>query len=297
MESITTFNTIKQYCAFNNQGVQHPQISVVDLSLAHPRTLRRMQFNFYVVFLKEVRCGDLRYGCGTYDYEEGTLVFIAPGQVIGQAGEEVYQPVGQALVFHPDFLLGTPLAGNMEEYSFFAYEANEALHLSEKERALIDDGLGKIRNELERLIDKHTKRLLISNLQLFLNYCVRFYDRQFITRSNVNQGVLAKFEALLNGYFRSGLAEETGLPAVSYFADQLHLSANYFGDLVKKETGKSPQDHLQLKLITVAKEQLFDPNKSIAEVAYGLGFKYPQHFTRLFKKIVGVTPGEFRAVG
>jgi len=132
---------------------------------------------------------------------------------------------------------------------------------------------------------------------LFLNYCIRFYDRQFITRTNINQGVLTKFEALLGEYFRSGRAAAEGLPSVGYFAERLHLSPNYFGDLIKKETGKSPQDHLQLKLISVAKEQLHDPNKSISEVAYGLGFKYPQHFTRLFKKVVGVTPGEYRRVG
>lgn len=297
MEKITTFDNIKQYCAFNNQGILHPQIALVDLSLADPRKLQRMQFNFYLVFLKEIRCGDLRYGCNTYDYDEGTLVFLAPGQVIGQAGNEVYQPIGRALAFHPDFLLGTALAGNMEEYSFFNYEANEALHLAERERALIEDCLSKVGHELNQGVDKHTKRLLISHLQLFLNYCIRFYDRQFITRSNVNLGVLTKFEALLSEYFRAGRAEDEGLPSVSYFAERLHLSPNYFGDLVKKETGKSPQEHLQLKLIAVAKELLYDPNKSISEVAYGLGFKYPQHFSRLFKKLVGVTPGEYRKAG
>lgn len=294
MDKITTFDTIKQYCAFNKQGVLHPQIALVDLSLADPRKLQRMQFNFYLVFLKEIRCGDLRYGCNTYDYDEGTLVFLAPGQVIGQAGDVVYQPIGRALAFHPDFLLGTALAGSMEEYSFFSYEANEALHLAERERRLIEDCLIKVGAELKQGVDRHTKRLLISHLQLFLNYCIRFYDRQFITRTNVNQGVLTKFELLLGEYFRSGRAEKEGLPSVSYFADRLHLSPNYFGDLIKKETGKSPQDHLQLKLIRIAKEQLHDPHKSISEVAYNLGFKHPQHFTRLFKKVVGVTPGEYR---
>lgn len=297
MDKITTFDTIKQYCAFNNQEVQHPQIALVDLALADPRKLQRMQFNFYLVFLKEINCGDLRYGCHNYDYDEGTLVFLAPGQVIGQAGEQVYQPIGRALAFHPDFLLGTIMAGNMEEYSFFSYEANEALHLAERERGLIEDCLTKVGRELKQAVDKHTKRLLISHLQLLLNYCIRFYDRQFITRTNVNQGVLTKFEMLLGEYFLSERPQEEGLPSVAYFAERLCLSPNYFGDLVKKETGKPPQDHLQLKLIGLAKEALHDPNKSISEVAYGLGFKHPQHFTRLFKKVMGVTPGQYRKAG
>ncbi|MEL7161327.1 MAG: helix-turn-helix transcriptional regulator [Bacteroidota bacterium] len=294
MDKITVFDTIKQYCAFNRQGVLNPQIALVDMALAAPRKLQRMQFNFYVIFLKEIKCGDLRYGCNTYDYDEGTLVFLAPGQVIGQAGEEVYQPIGRALVFHPDFLLGTALAGKMDEHSFFSYEANEALHLAERERRLIEDCLTKVGYELSQQIDKHTKRLLVSHLQLLLNYCIRFYDRQFITRTNVNQGIIAGFEQLLNGYFRSGRAEEEGIPSVAYFAGRLHLSPNYFGDLLKKETGKSPQEHLRLKLITVAKEQLFAPDKTISEIAYSLGFKHPQHFSRFFKKVVGQSPRDFR---
>ncbi|PHI20387.1 AraC family transcriptional regulator [Lewinellaceae bacterium SD302] len=297
MSIITTFDTIKQYCAFNKQGILHPHIALIDLSLADPRKLQRMQFNFYLIFLKEIRCGDLRYGCNTYDYDEGTLVFLAPGQLIGQAGDEVYQPKGRALAFHPDFLLGTDLAGKMDEYSFFTYEASEALHLAEKERDLIEDLFRKITNELNQSIDKYSKRLLINNLQLFLNYCIRFYDRQFITRNSENRSVVVKFETLLNNYFRSVPGEQEGLPSVAYFADRLHLSPNYFGDLIKKETGKSPQEHLQLKLIAVAKERLFDPSRSISEIAYSLGFKHPQHFSRLFKKVEGVSPGSFRRAG
>lgn len=297
MDATITFDTVKQYCAFNQQSAQHPLVTMVDLSLAAPRHLQRMRLGLYFVFLKEIKCGDLKYGCNTYDYDEGTLVFLAPGQVVGSNEKEIYNPKGRALVFHPDFLLGTPLTGNMEGYSFFSYAMNEALHLSEKERALIQDGFDKIGYELSQLIDKHTKRLVASNIELLLNYCTRFYDRQFITRGNVNQGVLTRFELLLNGYFQSGDIGKSGLPSVSYFAEQLHLSPNYLGDLIKKETGKSPQDHLQLKLITVAKERLFDPGLSVAEVAYGLGFAYPQHFSRMFKKVTGLTPGEFRRSG
>lgn len=297
MDKVITFDTVKQYCAFNQQTTQHPLVSLVDLSLAAPRHLHRMRLNLYFVFLKEIKCGDLKYGCNTYDYDEGTLVFFAPGQVVGSNDKEIYKPKGKALVFHPDFLLGTQLAGKMDGYSFFSYAMNEALHLSERERALIQDGFEKISYELSQLIDKHTKRLVASNIELLLNYCTRFYDRQFITRGNVNQGVLTRFELLLNGYFELEEIEKTGLPSVNHFAEQLHLSPNYLGDLIKKETGKSPQDHIQLKLIMVAKERLSDPELSIAEVAYGLGFAYPQHFTRMFKKVTGRTPGEFRRVG
>lgn len=294
MQDILTFDTIKQYSAFNRQETRHPLVGLLDLSLAAPRQLRRMRFNFYVVFLKEVRCGDLRYGCNTYDYDEGTLVFLAPGQVIGEAGREIYQPKGRALVFHPDFLLGSPLRPRIPEYTFFSYEANEALHLSTRERELITDCLSKIDLELDQLIDKHTRQLLLSNIELLLNYCTRFYDRQFITRASVNHGVLTRFEALLNDYFASGAADRDGLPSVAYFAERLHLSANYFGDLIKKETGQSPQDHIQIKVVELAKERLFDPGRSVSEIAYELGFKYPQHFSRMFKKTTGMTPVEFR---
>jgi AraC family transcriptional activator of pobA len=245
--------------------------------------------------LKEVKCGDLHYGCNYYDYEEGTLVFVGPGQVIGvENNGELYQPKGEALVFHPDLLRGTSLGRNMAEYNFFSYEVHEALHLSEAERKIIFDCYAKIRYELQRGIDKHSKTLIVSNIELLLNYCVRFYDRQFITRDNVNKGILQKFEELLNNYFSSDKPKEIGLPAVAYCADQLNLSANYFGDLIKKETGKSPQEYIQLKTMEIAKEKIFDVTKSVSEIAYELGFKYPQHFSRAFKQHVGLSPNEYR---
>ncbi len=193
-----------------------------------------------------------------------------------------------------NLIRGTSLAKSLSEYSFFGYHTNEALHLSEKERKIVFDCFHKIENEISQGVDKHSKKLIASNIELFLNYCERFYDRQFITREHVNKGVLEKFEDLLNSYFLSDKPYSIGLPSVGHFADELHLSANYFGDLIKKETGKSAQVYVQNKVIDIAKDKIFDPKKSISEIAYELGFKYPQHFTRLFKNRVGCTPNEYR---
>ena len=297
MENFRRFETIAQYNDFNNNETLHPLVSVVDLSKASPRHAFSAYFGFYTVFLKEVKCGDLRYGKNTYDYQEGTLVFIAPGQVIsGDGSKELYQPKGYALVFHPDLIHGTPLGKHMQDYTFFGYQSNEALHLSERERKLVLDCFSKINHELEHAIDKHSKRLIASNIELLLNYCTRFYDRQFITRDQVHKGILERFENLLNAYFQSDKPQLDGLPSVAYCAGELNLSANYFGDLIKKETGKSAQEYVQMKIIDVAKERMFDPNKSVSQIAYELGFRYPQHFTRFFKQRVGQSPIEYRTV-
>lgn len=295
MEEILKFDTVTQYNTFNRNETLNPLVSVVDLSKAAPRQLKRMSYGFYVVFLKEIKCGDLKYGISNYDYEEGTLVFLAPGQVIGSHGQDYYQPQGFALVFHADFIHGTTLGRHINDYSFFSYHTNEALHLSERERQIIMDCFSKIKFELEHAVDKHSKKLIITNIELFLNYCIRFYDRQFITRENSVKGVLEKFETLLNHFFSSDKPHTVGLPSVAYCASELNLSANYFGDLIKKETGKSAHDYITLKLMEVAKEKIFDTNKSVSEVAYELGFKYPQHFSRLFKQQMGVTPLEYRS--
>ncbi|MBS4065661.1 MAG: helix-turn-helix transcriptional regulator, partial [Chitinophagaceae bacterium] len=275
----------------------HPQVSIVDLSKAAPRSGSTMYFGFYTIFLKDVKCGDLIYGRHTYDYQEGTLVFIAPGQVAGiNSSSEIYQPKGYALVFDADLIHGTHLGRHIHEYSFFGYQSNEALHLSERERKIVLDCFSKIQYELEHAVDKHSKRLLVSNIELFLDYCIRFYDRQFITRDNPHKGILERFENLLNEYFLSDKPQVIGLPSVSYCAGELHLSANYFGDLMKKETGKTAQEYIQTKLIDVAKEKIFDHSKSVNQIAYELGFKYPQHFTRLFKQKVGQSPNEYRVL-
>jgi len=300
MEKVFRFNTINEYNALNNHETLHPMVSVINFSKANPRSWGgekkvKLHFGMYCIFLKDVKCGDLKYGRNYYDYQEGTLVFVAPGQVLEIENDgKVYQPKGHALVFHPDLIHGTPLAGLMNDYHFFTYYTNEALHVSERERQIVLDSFSKIEFELQQGVDKHSKKLIASNIELFLNYCDRFYDRQFITRDNVNLGILEKFEEQLNGYFSSDKPQKYGLPSVAFFADELHLSANYFGDLIKKETGKSAKEYIQNKIIDLAKTKTFNTGKSVNEIAYELGFKYPQHFTRLFKQRVGMTPKEFR---
>lgn len=297
MEEPLKFDTVSQYNTFNNHETLHPLVSVIDFSKAAPRKLKRSYFGFYLVLLKDVNCGDLRYGKNTYDYQEGTLVFIAPGQMIGveSSSDELYQPMGHGVVFHPDLIRGTSLGPRMDDYTFFSYNVNEALHVSDRERKIILDCFAKIAYELEHAVDKHSKILIASNIELLLNYCVRFYDRQFITRDDVHKGILERFESLLNDFFSSNKPQTEGLPSVAYCAGELNLSPNYFGDLIKKETGKSAHEFIQLKLIDVAKERIFDTEKSVSEIAYGLGFKYPQHFTRVFKQHVGVSPVEYRS--
>lgn len=295
MNSIRRFETVTDYNLFNNNETLHPMVSVVDLSKASPRQGSRMYFGLYTIFLKDVNCGDMVYGRHTYDYQEGTLVFLAPGQMAGtNSNGETYQPKGYALVFHPDLIHGTSLGRHIQEYTFFSYQSNEALHLSERERKIVLDCFSKVGYELEHAIDKHSKKLIVDNIELLLNYCVRFYDRQFITRDHVHKGILERFEQLLNEYFQTDKPQTIGLPAVSYCAGELHLSAGYFGDLVKKETGKTAQEYIQAKLIEVAKEKIFDQSKSVNQIAFELGFKYPQHFARLFKQRVGQTPNAYR---
>ena len=200
----------------------------------------------------------------------------------------------KGLLFHPDLIKGTSLGQDIKSYSFFSYKSTEALHLSEEEKGIYMDCLRNIRIELNRPIDKLSKRLIARNIQLLLDYCMRFYERQFVTRSESNKDVLTKFEALLDDYFLEGKTQTIGLPTVKYFADKVFLSPNYFGDLIKKETGKTAQEYIQNKLIDTAKEMIMGTDKTVSQIAYDLGFQYSQHFNRVFKKNVGQTPNEYR---
>lgn len=297
MKEIVQLNTVDAYNKLRGVATRHPLVSVFDLSGKKPLPEDTYNFGLYTIFLKELKCGELRYGRSHYDYQEGTLVFVAPGQILGvQPYAAAATPKGWVLLFHPDLLSGTHLGKHIHDYTFFSYDANEALHLSEKERQIVLDCFAKIALELEQSIDKHSKTLIASNIELFLNYCTRFYDRQFITREQANKGVHQRFEGLLNDYFTGDKPQQFGLPSVAWCAEQLHLSPKYFGDVIKKETGKSAQEYIQSRVIDVAKERIFDLDKSLSQIAYELGFKYPQHFTRLFKQKVGVAPNEYRVM-
>ncbi|RYU93632.1 helix-turn-helix domain-containing protein [Emticicia agri] len=296
MEKIEKLTSVTQFNTKRGQLTLHPLVSVLDQSKSISIQSTRYISELYVVFLKDVKCGPMTYGRSHYDYEDETLIFIAPGQVYGidLPADNLVQPTGWALVFHPDFIRGTALGKQIKDYGFFSYDSNEALHLSTREKQIVIECFSKIKDELEHGIDKYSKTLIISNIELFLNYCTRFYGRQFITRENLNKDILVRFEELLNDYFQSDKPQTIGLPSVGFCAEQLHLSANYFGDLIKKETGKSAQEFIHSAIINLAKEKVVDITRSISEVSYEMGFKYPAHFTRLFKQWVGQSPTEYR---
>ncbi|SDZ76282.1 Helix-turn-helix domain-containing protein [Arachidicoccus rhizosphaerae] len=295
MEKVEKFETVRQYNDYAGVETLHPLVSVVNFEKVGAFQYFRRYMGLYAVFLKDIKCGNITYGCQNYDYEDGTLVFVSPGQVYGVDSKGIKnKPSGYGLVFHPDLIIGTHLAKSIKDYTFFSYEVNEALHLSKSERQVIVSCLEKILTEIKQNIDKHSKTLIVSNIELFLNYCMRFYDRQFITRSHVNKDILTRFEGLLDDYFESGKCEAEGLPTVSYCANELNFSTNYFRDLIKKEAGQSPLEFIQSRVIEKAKALIFGTNKNISEISYQLGFKYQQHFTRLFKQKVGYAPAEYR---
>lgn len=297
MDKILNLDSVDLYNKLYGLETLNPLVSVIDLNKATSSVdLIRFNYGIYALYLKLEKACDIKYGRQTYDYQEGTIVCFAPGQTAEtNPTTDKVQVNAHGIIFHPDLLRGTSLGKNIKKYTFFSYEVNEALHLSEEERSIVMDCLKIIRMELEHGVDKHSKTLLVNHIELLLNYCMRFYERQFITRGKTNRDVLTRFENLLDAYFESTLAEQDGLPTVKYFADKLCLSSNYFGDMFKKETGKSPQEYIQEKVIELAKERISDTADTVSQIAYSLGFQYPQHFCRLFKKRVGYTPSEYRA--
>ena len=294
MDEITKIETIDQYDQLFGLETLHPLVNVIDFSKA-TKTVEyyHMNIGFYSLFLKDINCGDLKYGRNYYDYQEGTVVCMAPGQVIGidNRKKTPQRTKSIGVLFHPDLIRGTSLGQNIKNYSFFSYEA---LHLSEQEKEIVTDCIHKIQIELEHAIDKHSKQLIVRNIELLLDYCMRFYERQFITRNQVNKDIIVRFEHLLDEYFQGQVALSEGLPSVKYFADKVCLSPNYFGDLIKKETGKTAQEYIQCRIIELAKERILEGSQTVSQIAYELGFQYPQHFSRLFKKHVGYTPNEYK---
>jgi AraC family transcriptional regulator, transcriptional activator of pobA len=276
---------------------RHPLITFLPLDIYsqdHIPTGITVSLGFYSIFWKTFD-GVMKYGRGHYDFAAGSLIFLAPNQVTTTAPDPQLSE-GWVLHFHPDLLHGSALESKIDSYSFFDYATDEALHVSDDERSTVLDCIQKIEKEYNQNIDQHTQELIVANLDLLLGYCKRFYNRQFLTRQKVNSGILQRFERLLKDYFKQEDLLQLGMPSVDYFADKMNLSANYLSDLLTRLTGKSTQQYIHLQLVERAKSLLWDTDKSVSEIAYGLGFEYPSHFTKLFKNKTGKSPREFRAL-
>lgn len=276
---------------------QHPLISLVDVSkiqVTKKQVHVKVIFDFYMVSLKDKSCG-IEYGRNTFDFDEGVMIFTAPGQVYTfTKAFKIGEISGWMLFFHPDLIRNTHLGKQINEYSFFNYEVFEALHLSAGEEKTMNASVANIVEEFQQRIDNHSQRVIVSNLELLLNYSLRYYERQFNTRVSQSKDIIALFEKELKNYFNSQKNLDFGMPSISYFAEIVHLSPHYFSDLVKKETGRTPKDHINDYVIDLAKNLLLDSAQSVSEIAYQLGFNYPHYFTRLFKSKVGHTPVAYR---
>lgn len=273
----------------------HPLISVVDntlISIDKEQLPPSFLLDFYKVSYKQGLRGKIRYGQNYYDFDEGGLVFTSPNQLLATTDDTEY--MGLTLLIHPDFIRNYPLGKNIKNFGFFSYAVNEALHLSEKEKALILGILKNIDDELHLPIDDFSQDVIIAQIELLLNYSNRFYKRQFITRKAASHDLLTKLEALLDDYFNTQATLMKGLPTVQFLAEQLHVSPHYLSDMLRSLTGQNAQQHIHNKLIEKAKEILSTSNLSVAEVAYQLGFEYPQSFNKLFKRKTNLSPLEFR---
>ncbi len=300
MNPIINLSSIADINKFVKGITKHPLVAVVDFSKIDELIEEdvRISCDFYSIMFKNYCANHMRYGRQSYDFQDGSLVCIAPKQVLTMDSEieKKEDMVGWGLFFHPDLVRGTSLGPKMKDYTFFSYEMTEALHLSDKEKQILKDCVENIATELNENIDGHSQNLIVSNIELLLNYCQRYYGRQFITRKNSNRDVVSRVEAVLRDYFNSEKLKEKGLPSVSYLAESVNLSPNYLSDLLKKETGMNAKEQIHHMLIEEAKNILLGSNKSISEIAYELGFEYPQYFSKLFKQKTGNTPQEFRSM-
>ena len=288
------FNTVQEFNDYYGLETLHPLVSVVRFNKPAKVEEAMYHYGLYALFLKENKGCKLSYGRTEYDFDEMTVTSFAPGQVIHvEPNPEVIIPKWTAIVFHPDLLNRTSLGKNISRYEFFDYTSNEALHLSVAEIEIFRGVLSMIQQELNRSIDKHSKELIVNNIELLLNYCLRFYDRQFITREEINHSVVKKFTALLDQYI-ANQAQQEGFPSVAYFADKSCYSPKYFGELVKTETGRTAKDFISDRMLIAAKQLLNDESLSIKAISQQLGFEYPQHFIRFFKAKTGQTPSDYR---
>lgn len=299
MKQVIHLHTIADLSKLFNLGHnQHPLVTVLDFSKVTEQVEQNSKIttDFYSIMFKNYCKNHIKYGRKTIDFQDGNLICIAPNQTIeiDNEIEEREDKMGWGLFFHPDLIRSTTLNQKIKEYSFFQYEVSEALHLSDKEKNILLECVQKIQTELQENIDVHSQYIIVSTIELLLNYCSRFYGRQLITRSQNNKSIISQIENLLTQYFADNKINEQGLPTVKYLANKVHLSPSYLSDLLKKETGKNAQEHIHFYLIEEAKNLLLNSEKNINEIAYGLGFEYPQYFNKLFKKKTGKTPMEYR---
>lgn len=296
-EKVSSISTLHQFLGLKKPT--NPLISVFnfdDVKLEPETILSAITTDFYVIALKkDCAGGKCRYGQQYYDFDEGIMYFIAPHQVLQFDDILLNKVRGFVLVVHPDFLHGYGLASSIREYGYFSYTVNEALHLSEKEEKTIFDIIANVEQEIDINMDSFTQDLLVSNLDLLLKYCDRYYNRQFLTRKKVNSDLLSKLELLLDDYFKNDKLTINGIPSVHSIAEQLHLSANYLSDMLRVQTGQTTQQHIQNSLIEKAKGLLSTTSMSVSEIAYQLGFEHPQSFHRLFKSRTSLSPLEFRS--
>jgi len=285
---------------FNLGNIQHPLVAVLDFSkvIEQVEEHSKISTDFYSIMFKNYCKNNIKYGRKAIDFQDGNLICIAPNQTIEIDNEIEHREnmLGWGLFFHPDLIRATSLNDKLKSYSFFNYEVSEALHLSDKEKNILLECVQKIQSELQENIDVHSQYIIVSTIELLLNYCTRFYGRQMITRSQTNKSIIAQIENILNKYFTETKLKEQGLPTVKFLADNVHLSPSYLSDLLKKETGKNAQEHIHFYLIEEAKNYLINTEKNVNEIAYSLGFEYPQYFNKLFKKKTGKTPVEYRGL-
>ncbi len=284
----------------NETPPKHPLLTLVDFSSLDIQTVSSMNnisFSspFYSITLKKLAEGNLKYGRSQLDFQEGSLFFASPNQIVSSVAIDFDKSsLNWVLCFHPDLLHGTPLSSKISKFTFWKYSTNEALHLSEQEKQSLTNIVNSIKTEIDRSIDKHTKNILVSGIELLLNHCHRYYDRQFLTREKCNNSVLDAINDYLSDYFTSNRLKEEGLPTVIQCAEYVNLSPNYLSDLLRKETGKTTQEHIHCYLLEIAKDRLLGTDDSVKEIAHSLGFEYSHYFSNLFKKKIGVSPTEYR---
>ena len=292
---IIRLDSIDAYNKLYGLETKHPLVTVIDLKEATNIVNHiRVDYDVYALFLKNGTSCTLKYGRKPYDYQEGTVVSFSPGQVV-EVDMEVDEiaPDVIGIMFHPDLIYKTPLASKISGYNFFDYSQREALHLSSDERRVFKLCLERIKEEISHPVDKHTAEIVSSQIQVLLDYVTRFYERQFITRRKVNSDILDKFESSLKHYIESGQTRD-GLPTVNYFAEAVHLTPGYFGDVIKKETGLTAQEIISRHIVGHAKRRLTESTDDVSIVAYELGFQHPHHFSRMFKRHTGVSPTQYR---